>query len=124
MVLKDLTKYKAGTAMPIITTTDSTINVTVKKTASLHTDFVYQFDKVKKCKSERVITGCDSCIKKWLQATLRIGKYGWKKINENQYISKYEYKMMIELPVKPDEHYYTILRMDWSKTLYDILVGK
>ena len=71
-----------------------------------------------------MITGCDSCIKKWLRATLRIGKYGWKKINENQYISKYEYKMMIELPVNPGEHYYTILRMDWSKTLYGILVGK
>ena len=65
MIMKDLKKYRAGTAIPIITSTDSTITVTVKKTASLDTDFIYQFDKAKKCKSERVITGCDSCIKKF-----------------------------------------------------------
>jgi hypothetical protein len=51
-------------------------------------------------------------------------KYVWKKINENQYISKFEDKIMIELPTENKSNSITIIRTDWTKILYDILAGK
>lgn len=123
LVMQDLKKIKPGTAKPLFSETDSTITMSVK-TGSLPADFIYEFDKAGKCRSEKVISRCDSCINKKLKSTLKMGKYGWKKINENQYVSKFEDKMMIELPVESNEYYYTILRMNWSKTLYDLLIGK
>ena len=122
LVIQDIKKYKHGAAKPVISETDSTITILVK-TSSLPADFIYGFDKAGKCISEKVIARCDSCINKKLQSALKIGKYGWKKINENQYVSKFEEKMMIELPVESNEYYYTILRMDWTKTLYNILIS-
>lgn len=85
-------------------------------------DFIYGFDEKGKCKSEKVIAYCDSCYKKYLDAVLAESKYGWKKINMNQYISSFEHRLMIELPVIEDKTlFYIILRTNWVKETYEIM---
>lgn len=122
-VMKDLKNYKPGSISPLFTETDSTITMSVKGSDFLPADFIYEFDKYGKCKSEKVIAGCDTCINKWLRATLKMEKYGWRKINENQYVSKFEDRMMIELPPEGVINNYSILRMGWTKVLYDLLTS-
>ena len=106
-----------------ITDNDSGIFYSVKHDIDLTTEFYYTFDKAGKCQLEKVVAGCDSCFTKYLQATLAEKKYGWKKINENQYISNYTSRMMIELPAESKELTYTILRTEWTKQLYAMLTG-
>ena len=123
-VKKELKSYKPGTVKPLLTETDSSITMTLKKGATLTTVFIYEFDEAGKCKSEKVIANCDSCINKMLRATLKTGKHQWKKINETQYVSRFEDKLMIELPVENKDYSYSILRMDWNRIIYDLLIGK
>ncbi len=84
--------------------------------------FIYLFDESGRCKSETIITRCDSCLSRLLQAALAQKKYEWKKINENQYISKFEDKLMIELPPENPDHSFSFLRVDWTRELYDLLI--
>lgn len=46
------------------------------------------------------------------------------KLNENQYISKFEEKLLIELPTENKTNTIRIIRTDWNKVLYDIMKGK
>lgn len=84
--------------------------------------YIYLFDESGRCKSETIITRCDSCLTRLLQAALALKKYEWKKINENQYISKFEDKLMIELPPENLNHSFSFLRVDWTRELYDLLI--
>jgi hypothetical protein len=119
-----LAKYNAGPAFekPVISQTDSTVSMLVKEPGGRNTTFIFRFDKKGKCQSEEIIASCDSCYKKYLQAALDQKKYKWKKINENQYISSYSKKKMIELPPEKNDFSYTILRTEWSKKLYRLLL--
>lgn len=86
--------------------------------------FIYGFNKKGKCWSEKVIARCDSCFTKYLQGVLDQEKYGWKKINENQYVSKYSYRLMLEFPPENKDFSYVILRTDWTKELYRTLTNQ
>ena len=99
------------------------LTYSIKDAKSLPADFIYGFDKSGKSQSEKVIAYCDSCYTKYLKAALAEKKYEWKKINENQYISNYASRMMIELPAESNELVYTILRTEWTKVLYKTLLG-
>lgn len=123
--LTRLAKYDAGAGFekPVIVQTDSTVSMQVKGSGGLETNFIYRFDKNGKCLMEETRASCDSCYKKYLQAALDQKKYRWKKINENQYISVYSKKRMIELPPEGNEYSFTILRTGWTKKLYDLLLN-
>lgn len=88
------------------------------------TEIIYSFDSLGKCIREKVIASCDTCIYVKLQSILSIQSYKWKKINENQYVSRFEDRLMIELSVNKQEHSFYIHRMEWTQLLYDILLGK
>lgn len=88
------------------------------------TEIIYSFDSLGKCIREKVIASCDTCIYAKLQSILSIQSYKWKKINENQYVSRFEDRLMIELSVNKQEHSFYIHRMEWTQLLYDILLGK
>ncbi|MEO7923172.1 MAG: hypothetical protein ABIR30_05795 [Chitinophagaceae bacterium] len=112
----------ANKSASILEQNDSLLSVSVKK-GSATVKHIYSFDHSGKCITEKVVSACEACIAKELKAILAISRYQWKKINENQYASKFEDKMIIELPVeKKDE--YMILRTEWSRVLYDLLTGK
>jgi hypothetical protein len=106
-----------------LTDNDSVILYSIKAGKVLPADFVYGFTNAGKCRLEKVTAECDSCYQKFLRTVLEQKKYGWKKINENQYISKYAARLMIELPAESKELSYTILRTKWSKQLYNQLKG-
>lgn len=106
-----------------LTDTDSVLLFSIKSGKVLPADFIYSFDKSGKCRSEKVMAGCDSCFNKFLNAALAEKKYEWKKINENQYVSKYAARMMIELPPENKDFSYVILRTQWSRQLYTMLTG-
>lgn len=104
-----------------LTDNDSLIIYAVKGGKVFPADFMYGFNKSGKCRSEKISLTCDSCYKIFLRDVLAQKKYGWKKINENQYISKFAARMMIELPAESKELYYTILKTTWTKKLYSLL---
>jgi hypothetical protein len=124
--LKMLDKYSTGAGFekPVITQTDSTIHCSVKDTSGATTNFIFRFDKKNKCKSEELEASCDSCYRKYLIETLNKKIYGWTKINENQYVSKYSHQMILELPADGIGFSYKILRTDWTKKLYELISSK
>ncbi len=104
-----------------LTDNDSVILYSVKAGRVYPADFIYGFDNYGKCRLEKISLTCDSCYKIFLQDVLAQKKYGWKKLNENQYISKYASRMMIELSAESKDLYYTILKTAWTKKLYSLL---
>lgn len=107
-----------------LTDNNSELIYSIKAGKVYPADFVYGFSKAGKCRLEKVTAGCDSCYKIFLQNVLEQKKYGWEKINENQYISKYAARMMIELPAESKELSYTILKTKWKKKSYNLLKVK
>lgn len=126
-VMRLLAKYETGAGFdkPVIEQHDSTISMLVKGSGGIQTLFTYRFDGQQgKCKVEEVKASCDSCYKKYLEQVLAQKKYQWKKINENQYISSYAKKRLIELPAENNDFSYMILKTGWTKKLYRMLTGQ
>ncbi|MDZ4806965.1 MAG: hypothetical protein SGI96_01705 [Bacteroidota bacterium] len=118
---RQIAKYDSLTIS--LTDNDSALLYSIKAGETLPADFIYGFNKSRKCQSERIIAGCDSCFNKFLKKLLSEKKYEWKKINENQYVSKYAARRMIELPPLNNNFSYTILKTDWNKDMYKLLTG-
>jgi len=106
-----------------LTDHDSMLVYSIKAGKVLPAEFVYGFSTSGICRSEKVIANCDSCFKKFLDIALAEKKFEWKKINENQYVSKYSARRMIELSPDNQAFYYTILRTNWNRELYALLTG-
>ena len=125
-VKKGLNKYilDNDSIKATLTETDSSLVLIVPGPKALPANFIYGFDKAGKCNSQKTIAWCDSCLNKFLQLALDEKKYQWKKINENQYISAFDDKMMIEISAVDKNYFFLILRTDWSKLLYDMLIEK
>lgn len=107
-----------------LTKTKDELIYTIKGPGKEKTEFIYSFDSLGKCEKEKIISNCDTCVFSKLQRILNIELYKWKKINENQYVSRFEDRLMIELSVNKQEHSFYIHRMKWTQLLYDILLGK
>ncbi|MBK8952194.1 MAG: hypothetical protein IPM85_07835 [Chitinophagaceae bacterium] len=85
--------------------------------------FEYFFASDKKCITEKVTANCDSCYKRYLKELLGKKKYGWKQLNENQYISAYKWQLMIELPIKEEKQlFYMLMKVKWNKQTYAMLL--
>lgn len=124
-VKKELEKYISTNKNinPVLSETDTTLIITVNETQGKTTRFIYEFDrKTGKCSIQRTAAGCDSCYKKYLENLLAQKEYGWKKLNGNQYVSKFSSHLLLELPLDESEHTFTLFRASWSKELYDILI--
>jgi hypothetical protein len=125
-VKKELQQYikKNKSLGATLEQTDSTIHMSVPGPASQPADFFYSFDKTGKCVSQKTVTYCDSCFRKFLQALLQQEKYKWKKINENQYISSYSESLLIELPAEEKQYWFLLMKVSWTKELYKLLTGR
>jgi hypothetical protein len=102
---------------------DSTVIFTLKSKGSTPTKYQCDFESGGKCIVQKITAGCDSCIQEKLNTILSDKEHQWKKLNENQFISGFESKMMIELSVKKTDHSFTIRKIDWSLPFYKILTG-
>lgn len=123
-VQKEWKKNTVNKCKPAFQNADSSMKVSActDYSSGQSVQHIYSFDKTGKCRSEQVITNCDSCLAKLLNKVLAQTQYNWKKINENQYVSDFSSALLIELPAENKDHSITILRMDWSKELYDLLM--
>lgn len=124
-VKKELGEYavKNKIADPVITETDSTLVLSIKEKAAEATFFTYGFDRLSgKCNYQVTTGGCDTCYKKYLKALLDKKSYNWRKINENQYISRFQDRLLIELPVEDNNRSFSLFKTQWTKQLYDMLL--
>jgi hypothetical protein len=121
---KALEKYSVENKaqQPIISESDSTVILTIKNDRSQEISYTYSFDKKGTTTGERVKAGSDSTIKEALKSVLNKKEYQWKKINGNQYISRFADRLLLELPVEPSQYWFTIYKANWTKEIYDILV--
>ena len=110
--------YPGSSSQPAVDTRNDSILVRVTN----QTQFIYVFDKKGLCITETVNTRCDSCHDGYLKIILDKPKYAWKKINENQYISRFEDNMMIELFPEGEIRTISVLRADFTRELYDLLL--
>lgn len=103
---------------------DSTVTLTLKNAAgNTVLTTVCSFNKKKICFEEKVSAPCAACLTPWLESILAEKTYGWKKINEHQYISGFEHKMFLELPPEGEVSSFKIFRVEWTKEMYGILKG-
>lgn len=125
-IKKEIAKFKKSTPALTLTVseTDSTLTIIKTDADKNREEALVEFDKAGKCRSELRTFNCDHCYKQELEALLGMSKYQWKKLNENQYISKFEENLMIELPTEDKTNTFNIIRTNWSKLLYDMLTGK
>lgn len=103
---------------------DSVIIFTADNPPCQPIKLVFQFDENRKCRSEEIVTRCESYFSEYLKQLIEIKKYNWTKINENQYVSDFNSALMIEIPPENVSFSLTILRMDWSREIYDLLMKK
>jgi len=101
--------------------TDSSMILIATDTYKGEVQMIYRFDKDGKTISE-TFKACDTCIKSLLKAMLSRENFQWKKINENQYVSKFADRILLELPVDPENYSFTLFRAKWSKEVYDLLL--
>jgi hypothetical protein len=110
--------YPGTTGQPSVYPRKDSILVQVNNLTQL----IYVFDEKGLCLTETTITRCDSCHDAYLKVVLDKKKYNWKKINENQYISRFEDNLMIELFPEGEIRSFSVLRTDFTRELYDLLL--
>jgi hypothetical protein len=125
-IKKQLDTWKTAnrSLSPVITDAATTSTLTIKDPAYGLVKFIYTFNKSKICTSEKTVATNDSARTNLLNTVLEQPVHEWKKINGNQYISKFSDKLMIEIPGKPTDHSFTIYKADWTKEVYDMLNRK
>lgn len=84
--------------------------------------FRYGFDgDTGKCITEETVSACESCYRKYLDRLLAMKKYEWKKINENQYVSRFSDYLMIEIQQDDNEFSFTLIKTEWTRPLYEMM---
>lgn len=125
-VKKEIAQFKKSNTSYTVSTseTDSTFTIIKTDADKNQEKILLEFDRDGRCQSQLHTFNCDQCYKQQLEELLGIELYKWEKLNENQYISKFEARLMIELPTENKKNTINIIRTDWSKVIYDMLKGK
>lgn len=80
-----------------------------------------KFDSTRICNLEIWFFNSESDLNAYLQQVLSDPKWGWKKLNENQYISDFAHQLTLEIPPENPDRQFSIIRSAWTRTLYDLL---
>jgi hypothetical protein len=98
-------------------TTDSTL---VMHENQQSIEFVYHFTPEGKCRAELASFADHAAFRSHFDHILSMKKYKWKKINGNQYISKFRKRLLLE--TDPDlAPRYWILKAGWNRRTYRML---
>ena len=109
----------------VITETDSTLVLSPKITEKgKEVTWTYGFNNEGRCHFEKFTTLCRECYERSLQSVIAIKTHQWKKITENQYVSKFADKLLLEISPEDNEYHFTIFRANWTKEMYDMLQEK
>jgi hypothetical protein len=107
---------------PSLKEADSVMTLSIRDMVYGKVQFQYTFNKDSICITEKTITSCDSCRRNYLNAVLEQGGYEWRRLNGNQYISKFGDHLMIEIPGNEKDMSFTIYQVAWTKEVYDMLL--
>lgn len=84
--------------------------------------YEYAFDeKTGACFTEMMASTCEACLRNELNRLLAVTSHQWKKINESQYISKFEDYLLIEWQQTGNEFSFTLIRTAWTRELYNMM---
>lgn len=81
----------------------------------------YLFDEKGRCTEMQVESGCVSCLEELLRDILTLPEHGWQKLNENQYISRFESRLLLEIPPGTSLKTVVLLYADWTPEAYELL---
>jgi hypothetical protein len=84
-------------------------------------EFSYDFDQNNKCVIETIKAADKSSYDYYLNAALADKEFEWKRINENQYISKFSAYRMLELAGESVPNQFSFFKTDWNKEMYELL---
>lgn len=119
--LVDKLNKQAGKSMAV-STKDSLLIISYSNDAGSFQK-ILSFDEAGNCKAEKYLTASADNYKVLLESLIAEKKFEWKKLNENQYVSRFKDQLMIELPVKKDDHSFTVFYAGWTPELYKMLTG-
>ena len=105
------------------TETDSTIYCKSEKAGSRDI-WIFEFDKNGVCKIETFHTTSEKQYLKIREAALKKKSYAWIDLNLNQYISKFEKNILMEMQVIDQLYSISFIKTSLDKKLYEILVEK
>ncbi|HNF45938.1 MAG TPA: hypothetical protein PK695_04035 [Chitinophagaceae bacterium] len=106
-----------------LTETDSTIVCKLEKAENKDV-WIFEFDKKGNCKIETYHTSSEKKYLKIRDEALKKKSYGWLDLNLNQYISKFEKNILMEMQVIDQLYSLSFIKTSLDKKLYEILVGK
>lgn len=106
-----------------ITETDSTIISKWEKAGNKDV-WIFEFDKKGNCKMETYLTSSEEKYLTIRDEALKKKSYGWIDLNLNQYISKFDKNILMEMQVVDQLYSISFIKTGLDKKLYEILVGK
>jgi hypothetical protein len=104
--------------------TDSTISIILNPGSQGEISHTYYFAESKSANILRYQTACISCYEKDLENILSNEDLGWKKINGNQYVSRFGKKMLLETDPGSNRTSFRIMRTGWTRKSYRLLLGE
>lgn len=108
---------------PSLNETDSTLVLQTEDKPGQFIRVIYGFDRVSaKCNVQQTVTDCDACYQEQLNKLMEQKSFQWKKLNENQYASRYEDHLLLELRSEENDFTFTLFRTDWSREFYELLI--
>lgn len=105
-----------------LTETDSTLIFYVKDNP-FQEKWIFEFDNNGLCKLESFHTRSLQQFTAARDKALRKKAYQWRSLNLNQYISKFEKNILLEMQETDKVYSISFIRTSLDKRLYDILVG-
>jgi hypothetical protein len=100
--------------------TDSTMIFNLNVDSEEETTITFYFTKKDEVGMEETKSRCRQCLEMRLAAVLAKEKYRWRKINGNQYISRFSWKLLLE--VEPESgNSFRIIRTGWTRKSYRLL---
>ncbi len=104
--------------------TDSTLIVKIDEPRMANLSFIYLFDANNKCVEEKLVAvNCDSCFNKLNAEVLANKKWGWQKLSENLYASKYSKHLLLRINKNGSTSQRSIYHTSWNRKEYEALVN-
>ena len=101
--------------------TETADNITLYISDSTKKPAVFKFNMAAGKCFEEIKLACDSCIAKYANETLRMTSYGWKKMNDSTFISKYSKHMMMIVLMNGSSPSLRIVKTTWDRRAYNAI---
>lgn len=115
--------HKNKSLNPELTISDSSVILAITEPGNHRIRFKYGFDRESgKCNALETVAHCSACYKKHLDSLLEQKNHNWKKLNENQYVSRYEDQLLLETAIEEGDYSFILFKTQWTRDFYDLLI--